>query len=122
MVDSLYYPPPNNPITQKGDFHCYEVKSSVEDFHSKNGHNLIGDYNYYVMPEDVYEAVKEDLRWSKAGVYVPVSPLKDGNLRHNSLKSVRKAKRSDREYTVSELLLMMFRSSNRELLKDTKKI
>ncbi len=25
---------------EKGDY-CYEVKSSVEDFHSKNGHNFL---------------------------------------------------------------------------------
>ena len=31
---------------EKGDFYCYEVKSSVADFHSKNGHNFIGDWNY----------------------------------------------------------------------------
>lgn len=52
-VDFMKFVPVNNTVSgiEKGDFYCYEVKSSVEDFHSKNGHNFIGDYNYYVMPE-----------------------------------------------------------------------
>lgn len=30
----------------------------MEDFKSPNGHNFIADYNYYVMPADVFDAVK----------------------------------------------------------------
>ena len=55
---------------REGDFYCYEVKSSVEDFHSKNGHNFLGDYNYYVMPIEVYEQVKKEIPYH-VGVYVP---------------------------------------------------
>lgn len=55
---------------EKVDFYCYEIKSSVEDFHSKNGYNFIGDYNYYVMPEDVYEKIKDEIPY-EIGVYVP---------------------------------------------------
>ena len=59
-VDYMRFKPVNNTVSgiEKGDFYCYEIKSSVEDFHSKNGHNFIGDFNYYVMPEAVFEAVK----------------------------------------------------------------
>lgn len=62
-VDYMKFKPVNNTVSgiEKGDFYCYEVKSSVEDFHSKNGHNFIGDFNYYVMPEDVYEKVKDEI-------------------------------------------------------------
>ena len=88
-VDFMRFKPVNNTVSgiEKGDFFCYEVKSSVEDFHSKNGHNFIGDYNYYIMhySGDWYD-----------------------------LKSVKKAKRKDRERPVSEMLLMMFRSCARE--------
>lgn len=57
-VDFMKFKPANNTVSgiEKGDFYCYEVKSSTDDFHSKNGHNFIGDFNYYVMPEEVYEA------------------------------------------------------------------
>ena len=116
-VDFMRFKPVNNTISgiEKGDFYCYEVKSSVEDFRSKNGHNFIGDFNYYVMPEEVYEQVKKEIPHN-VGVYVP-----DGmHYRENwyDLKAIKKAKRKDRNRPVSEILLMMFRSAARERRKD----
>lgn len=111
-VDFMRFKPVNNTVSgiEKGDFYCYEVKSSVEDFHSKNGHNFIGDFNYYVMPEDVYEKVKDEIPYG-VGVFVPTEPT----LRfRTTLTLVKKAKRKDRERPVSEMLLMMFRSCARE--------
>lgn len=112
-VDFMKFKPVNNTVSgiEKGDFYCYEVKSSVEDFHSKNGHNFLGDYNYYIMPEEVYEKVKNEIPYY-VGVFVP-----DGlNYRGKwyDLKSVKKARRKDRDRPVSEMLLMMFRSVARE--------
>ena len=116
-VDFMRFKPLNNSVSdiEKGDFYCYEVKSSVEDFRSKNGHNFIGDYNYYVMPEEVYEVVKKKIPWN-VGVFVP-----DG-WHHNDndekdycyLRSVSNARRKDRTRGVAEMLLMMFRSSARD--------
>lgn len=34
---------------------CFEIKSTVSDFKSPNGHNLVGDVNYYVMPSDTFK-------------------------------------------------------------------
>lgn len=111
-VDYMRFKPVNNSVSgiEKGDFYCYEVKSSVEDFHSKNGHNFIGDYNYYVMPEDVYEKIKNEIPY---GVGVFVSSMKEyrGFL---ELEQVRKARRRDRTRPLSEMLLMMFRSAARD--------
>lgn len=111
-VDYMKFKPVNNTVggIEKGDFYCYEVKSSVEDFHSKNGHNFIGDFNYYIMPEEVYATVSLEVPY-KVGVYCP-----DGS----ELRSVKKAKRTDRERPVSEMLLMMFRSAARERRKHEK--
>lgn len=105
-VDYMRFVPVNNTISgiEKGDFYCYEIKSSVEDFHSKNGHNFIGDFNYYVMPLEVYEKIKDEIPY-RVGVYVPSE---------NGLKSVKKGKRSDRKRPALEMLLMMFRSANRD--------
>ena len=105
-VDYMKFKPVNNTVggIEKGDFYRYEVKSSVEDFHSKNGHNFIGDFNYYIMPEEVYATVSLEIPYA-VGVYCP-----DGS----ELRSVRKAKRKDRERPVSEMLLMMFRSAARD--------
>lgn len=71
-VDFMKFKPVNNTVSgiEKGDFYCYEVKSSVEDFHSKNGHNFLGDYNYYVMPKEVYEQIKKEIPCN-AGQYEP---------------------------------------------------
>lgn len=112
-VDYMKFKPVNNTVSgiEKGDFYCYEVKSSVEDFHSKNGHNFIGDYNYYVMPEEVFEKVKNQIPYY-IGVFVP--DRKNYRGEWYDLKSVKKAKRKDRDRPVSEMLLMMFRSAARE--------
>ena len=84
----------NNTVSgiEKGDFYCYEVKSSVDDFHSKNGHNFIGDFNYYVMPAEVYAAVSLEIPYN-VGVLVPTDDM------WRSLVSVKKAKRTDRKKT-----------------------
>ena len=105
-VDYMKFEPLNNTVSgiEKGDFYCYEIKSSVEDFKSKNGHNFIGDFNYYVMLEEVYEKVKAEIQYG-VGVYCPEG---------TALRAVKKARRKDRERPISEMLLMMFRSSNRD--------
>lgn len=36
---------------------CYEVKISVSDFKSPNGHNFHGNHNYYVVPAEIYKKV-----------------------------------------------------------------
>ncbi|MGP1613020.1 MAG: hypothetical protein ACTTG8_07990 [Catonella sp.] len=109
-VDYMRFEPLNNTISgiEKGDFYCYEIKSSVEDFHSKNGHNLIGDYNYYVMPSEVYRKISAEIPFG-VGVYCPEG---------SSLVSVKRARRMNRKRSVSEMLLMMFRSANRDKLKN----
>ena len=112
-VDYMQFKPLNNTVSgiEKGDFFCFEIKSSVEDFRSKNGHNFLGDYNYYVMPEEVYEQVKTELPYG-VGVYVP-DHLHYGKEWYD-LKSVKKAKRKDREKSLTEMLFMMFRSAARD--------
>lgn len=115
-VDYMQFKPVNNTVSgiEKGDFYCYEIKSSVEDFHSPNGHNFLGDYNYYVMPEEIYEQVKVEIPYG-VGVYVP------DRLHHGKdwydLKSAKKAKRKDREKPLTEMLFMMFRSAARDKQK-----
>ena len=111
-VDYMVFKPINNTVSgiEHGDFYCYEIKSSVEDFHSKNGHNFIGDYNYYVMPMEVYDKVKNEIPYG-IGVYVPY--IDDSNVKH--LTFVEVPKRHNREKSLAEILLMMFRSANREI-------
>jgi len=112
-VDYMKFNPKNNTVSgiEKGDFYCYEVKSSVDDFHSKNGHNFIGDFNYYIMPEEVYEQVKKEIPYM-VGVYIPEGKHYKGDW--YNLKSIKKARRKDRDKPIQEMLLMMFRSAARD--------
>lgn len=38
---------------------CFEIKVSKADFRSKNGKNFVGDYNYFVIPYELLDYVKE---------------------------------------------------------------
>lgn len=49
-------------------FRCYELKISKSDFHSEHGHNFVGHFNYYVMPKELYENVKDEIP-KHIGVY-----------------------------------------------------
>jgi hypothetical protein len=53
----------------KGIWRCYEIKVSKSDFRSKAAKTFIGHYNYYVMPSELYEEVKDEIP-SHIGVYV----------------------------------------------------
>lgn len=121
-VDYMQFKPVNNSVSgiEKGDVYCYEIKSSVEDFHSKNGHNMIGDFNYYVMPKDVYEKVRFEIPY-KVGVMCPET-FESTFFERTTLVTKENAKRSDRTRPVSEMLLMMWRSSRREIVKARKEV
>lgn len=112
-VDYMKFKPLNNTVSgiEKGDFYCYEVKSSVEDFHSGHGLNFFGEYNYIVMPEEVYEIVQNEIPYY-VGVLVPNGISGEGDW--YKLKSVKKARRRDRNRPLSEMLFMMFRSCARD--------
>nr|DAN74773.1 MAG TPA: hypothetical protein [Caudoviricetes sp.] len=113
-VDYMRFVPANNSVSgiEKGDCYCYEVKSSAEDFRSGHGLNFIGDYNYLVMPTDVCAAVSLEIP-HYVGIYVPEA---------NDLTCIKKAKRRNRTRPVSEILLMMFRSANRDYRKTVKQL
>lgn len=40
---------------------CIELKQSVSDFHSNAELTFIGNRNYYAMPYDIYEKVKDEI-------------------------------------------------------------
>lgn len=111
-VDYMLFKPINNSIggIENGSFYCYEIKSCKDDFTSGHGLNFIGDFNYIVMPQQVYEDCKTLIPYY-VGVYVPSSDV------YKPLRCIKKAKKMVRKKSVTEMLLMMFRSSNRELLK-----
>lgn len=54
--------------------YCYEIKQSVQDFHSKNKLSFFGNKNYFVMPFSLYEKVKKEIP-VEIGVYVAIEKL-----------------------------------------------
>lgn len=59
---------------------CYEIKISISDFKSKNGHSLFGDVNYYVMPKELFDEILKknaNLIMGEFGIMT----YKDGTLR-----------------------------------------
>ena len=84
----------------KGIWRCYEIKASVSDFRSPAAKTFIGHFNYFVMPREIYEKVKDEI---PSGIGVIINGM-----------SVVKAKR--RELGVDEQILKdsMIRSLARE--------
>lgn len=101
-VDFIQFEPVNQSVAgiEHGIFKCYEVKSCKADFKSKNGHNFIGDKNYYVMPEETFNEVAKEIP-QHVGVYTE---------RNGTLKCVKKAQRKQRTRPLAEMLFMMLRS------------
>ena len=73
---------------------------------------FLGDYNYLVMPGELAATVFLKIPYH-VGIYVPEG---------NELICAKKAKRANRARPVSEILLMMFRSANRDYRKTVKKL
>lgn len=48
-------------VNRKGIWKAYEVKVTKEDFHSKAAKSFVGNYNYYVMPEWLFNEVKDEI-------------------------------------------------------------
>ncbi len=51
-----------------GVWRCYEIKVSKVDFNSKANNTFVGHYNYYVMPLELFDQVRE-LVPNHIGVY-----------------------------------------------------
>jgi hypothetical protein len=85
----------------KGDFRCYEIKVSESDFNSKNHNTFVGDFNYYVMPTELFNKVKAKIP-DYIGVY------------NESGSSVKKAKRVNTKHDKKVLEDSMIRSLSRE--------
>ena len=86
-------------LDSKRTIRCYEIKSSHRDFISNSKVTFAGHYNYYVMPEELYELEKDDIP-----PYVGVMILPGGEGKQK-LKSVVSAKRVPlEEEEVNELI------------------
>lgn len=48
---------------------CFEIKVTKSDFKSKNGHNFVGNMNFYVVPEEIFKEI-EPMVPSDVGILV----------------------------------------------------
>lgn len=114
-----------------GEFRCYEIKVSVADFYSKARKSFLGDFNYYVIPEELLEKLREksfkefsdrsnsdyykdifDTRIKNSGIGLITVSEK------GIMKTVINAKRKYPDLSVkTNLMQSMLRSMNREVTK-----
>jgi len=58
IVDTLSYQQlPDGSL----EWRCYELKVTKSDFHSKAKLSFIGNYNYFVLPQALYEEVADEI-------------------------------------------------------------
>lgn len=84
----------------KGIWRCYEIKTSLSDFHSKAAITFVGHLNYYVLTSELYEKVKCEIP-DDIGVYV-------------GRKLIKRPKRRALGIDEKVLFNSMIRSLNRE--------
>lgn len=66
IVDTLSYQQLTN---GQIEWRCYELKVTKSDFHSKAKLSFIGNYNYFVLPQKLYEEVESEIP-SQIGVLI----------------------------------------------------
>lgn len=123
-VDAISY------NTTKKEITCFEIKISVSDFHSKNKLSFVGNRNYFVLTEDVYDKVKNEIP-KEIGVYLyepkryePYRFFNNGEMREigDNLILVKHCRKIDCHYDKEILLASMIRSTrnktNLEIMKE----
>ena len=83
---------------------CFEIKISESDFHSKSNNTFVGNYNYYVMPFELYNKVKDEIP-NNIGVLVP---------EFNTLTSVKQSQKQNLKADFKILFQSMIRSMQRD--------
>lgn len=58
IVDTLSY---QQLTGGKIEWRCYELKVTKADFHSKAKLSFIGNYNYFVLPQKLFEEVQDEI-------------------------------------------------------------
>lgn len=100
---------------------CFEIKSTVSDFHSKAKKTFVGHKNYYVMPMELFEKVKDEIP-DDIGVY-----CMDERWGLNTLLCAKRCVvREEADYDQVTILKSMLRSinnwSNRQVEKNSFKV
>ncbi len=93
-------------------FKCYEIKVTKADFYSKCHKTFVGNYNYYVMPRELYYEVKQDIP-NEIGVLVE-NKIGDKIYEYSPLRSIKKAIKQELKVDKDILKNSLIRSLYRE--------
>jgi len=81
-------------MNKKDEMICVEIKVTYQDFKSKNGHNLIGNRNYYAVPPELVDKIKNEVP-SHIGI-MSVNVIYNGSI--GRVKIVKNAKKIIHNY------------------------
>jgi hypothetical protein len=94
----------------RGNWRFYELKVSKSDFHSKAKKTFLGHFNYYIMPKELYEQVKDEIP-KEIGVYVAY-PFRNPN--HFGFECIKKPTRQELKVQHDKLMFSFMQSLSRE--------
>lgn len=94
------------PRTREVTWRCYEIKTSKQDFYSKHKWTFIGHYNYFVVPVELYDTIKDDIP-KGVGCYVYNGLI-------NGFSVAKKASRQKLRLTESQMMHDYLVSNNRD--------
>lgn len=92
-----------------GVWRFYELKVSKSDFHSKAKKTFLGNFNYYIMPNELYEQVKGAIP-KGIGVYV----AHDRPNGRSWMECVKKPVKQDLKIPHDKLMFAFMQSLSRE--------
>lgn len=100
---------------------CYEIKQSLQDFHSKNKLSFFGNKNYFVMPYELYKKVEQEIytNFPNVGVYVPIKTPEFGDKNYvfdtyDQLACIKQARHQELKADKEVILSSMLRSMQRD--------
>lgn len=97
------------------EWRCYELKVTKADFHSTAKLSFIGNYNYFVLPENLFKQVQEEIP-AHVGALV-YHPFKGESPIPGFFTSEKKPQRQDLAVDEKELLYRLIASQAREVGK-----
>ena len=92
-----------------GIFKGYEIKRNLQDFHSGASWSWICNYNYFIMPNDLYNKVKDEIP-SDIGVWVVYENSK-------IMTCVKKPRRRELLCPKEDMMVMILQGLSREYKK-----
>lgn len=100
---------------------CYEIKQSLQDFHSRNKLSFFGNKNYFVMPYELYKKVEREIytNFPNIGVYVPIKTPEFGDKDYifdiyDQLVCIKQARKQELKADKEVILSSMLRSMQRD--------